>query len=180
MCRKRTPMSKDNNNTESGSWLGCLGFLLIIAFFIVTLFTDIPRNLFGNQIAAIIKYIVILIVAYLTGTYVFGTGPRWKKRPSPATGFVCVGIIVLLTVAAIVLGHFYPSLFEKAPKVEVVPVGRYAEDDSLKEKKVYYVLDGECYHKKSKCPTLHDSDVIYKCYIGDVPADRRPCGVCYY
>ena len=61
----------------------------------------------------------------------------------------------------------------------IIPIGRYAEDDSLAEDVVYYTPDGECYHKSTDCPSLNDSDTLYKAYKEDASKDHRACGVCY-
>ena len=62
---------------------------------------------------------------------------------------------------------------------KVVPIGRCAEDDSLSEEIVFYTPEGECYHKTTDCPSLNDSDIIYKAYKGDASEDHRSCGICY-
>ena len=62
---------------------------------------------------------------------------------------------------------------------EIIRVGRLASDQNATETTVYYVDDGDRYHRDASCSTLRDSDTIYECYIGDVPEGRTPCGVCY-
>ena len=62
---------------------------------------------------------------------------------------------------------------------KVVPTGRYAKDDSLSQEIVFYTPEGECYHKTIDCPSLNDSDIIYKAYKEDACVDHRSCGICY-
>ena len=48
---------------------------------------------------------------------------------------------------------------------------------SHKKKKVYYTIDGECYHDSTNCPTLQRSDHVYSAYRDELPG-RTQCMQC--
>ena len=60
----------------------------------------------------------------------------------------------------------------------IIPVGSLASDQNATRETVFFVEDGNRYHRDSSCSTLHDSDVIYECYLDEVPDGRSECGVC--
>ena len=60
----------------------------------------------------------------------------------------------------------------------IISVGSLASDQDATRETVFFVEDGNRYHRDSSCSTLHDSDVIYECYLDEVPDGRSECGVC--
>lgn len=111
-----------------------------------------------------------------------------KKGSFPV--LLCLLLVVVVLVflnfqGDISTGKIFPNNIDNSQSEyteglkNVVPIGRYAEDDSLSEETVYYTPDGDCYHKTIDCPSLNDSDFLYKAYKGDISDSRRACGICY-
>ena len=168
-------MGKDIKNKKEE--IGCIFVLIIIVLFFVSLTTDILNNIVGDEIAPWCKAGIFLLLVFFYGYYsaAWGKGPKNDREPSIASGLALVGIVIVFFAAFYFLDYRDGSKSNKT----IIENGRYATDKSIKEKVVYYVTDGERYHKKSSCPSLHDSDIVYKAYITDVPEGRTPCGVCY-
>lgn len=188
-------MKKAINNKKGE--VGCVALLLLIAVVIIILFTEVISDLLGKQIQTWSRIVVLLLLAYFFGTYLIGSGPRWDHRSDPISGLICVAILV----SVIVISGLFPNLFgdestgwriptggtdyensgsEKDDGLKnIIPIGRYAEDNSFSEETVYYTPEGDCYHKSIDCPSLSDSDYIYKAYKGDASEGHRPCGICY-
>lgn len=61
----------------------------------------------------------------------------------------------------------------------IIPTGSLASDQNATRETVFFVQEGDRYHKDPSCSTLHDSDEIFECYFDEVPEGRSSCGVCY-
>ena len=168
-------MKKAVNNKKGEA--GCIIVLIAIVLLIISLTTNILNRIAGDEIAPWCKFGLFLVVVFFYGYYspTMSRGPHKKSDPSVIEGLVLVGIVLLLSSAAIFLG----VLDGPTTRKEIIEKGKYATDKTIKEKVVYYVTDGERYHKKANCPSLHDSEIVYKAYISDIPEGRTSCGICY-
>lgn len=113
----------------------------------------------------------------LTAESEYEGNPTYKKTASSGYYYVVILSVDITNDSDIITKDTWISIIQR--NREIVPVGELASDQSGAEDTVYYVEEGDRYHSDPSCSTLQNSDVIYECYIEDVPGGRTSCGVCY-